>query len=56
MPTGGEERKSAQASASGGPRLLDPEKDARGGSNPRLVPVKVTAAELATFKKEGGLS
>jgi predicted Zn-dependent protease len=56
MPTGGDEKKSAQASASGGPRLLDPEKDAKGGSNPALVVVKVTAADVAAFKKEGGLS
>lgn len=56
MPAGGEEKKSAQASASGGPRLIDPEKDAKGGPNPKLVPTKVTAADLAAFKKEGGLS
>jgi hypothetical protein len=52
---GGEEKKSAQASASGGPRLLDPEKDAKGGPNPKPVVVKVTAADVAAFKKEGGL-
>jgi hypothetical protein len=56
MPAGGEEKKSAQASASGGPRLIDPEKDAKGGSNPTPVVVKVTAADVAAFKKEGGLS
>jgi hypothetical protein len=56
LPTGGNEKASAQASASGGPRLIDPEKDAKGGSNPKPVPVKVTAADLAAFKKEGGLS
>ena len=56
MPTGGDEKKSAQASASGGPRLIDPEKDAKGGPNPAPVLTKVTAAELAAFKKEGGLS
>ncbi|HXG88934.1 MAG TPA: M48 family metalloprotease [Vicinamibacterales bacterium] len=56
MPTGGDEKKSAQASASGGPRLIDPERDAKGGSNPKPVPVKVTAAEVAAFKKEGGLA
>jgi predicted Zn-dependent protease len=56
LPTGGNEKASAQASASGGPRLIDPEKDAKGGSNPQPVPVKVTAADLAAFKKEGGLS
>lgn len=56
LPTGGNERSSAQASASGGPRLIDPERDAKGGGNPKPVPVKVTAADLAAFKKEGGLS
>ncbi len=56
MPTGGNEKASAQASASGGPRLIDPEKDAKGGSNPKPVPVKVTAADITAFKKEGGLS
>lgn len=56
LPTGGNEKASAQASASGGPRLIDPEKDAKGGSNPKPVPVKVTAAEIAAFKKEGGLT
>jgi predicted Zn-dependent protease len=56
LPTGGNEKASAQASASGGPRLIDPEKDAKGGSNPKPVPVKVTAADLAAFKKEGGLT
>jgi predicted Zn-dependent protease len=56
LPTGGNEKASAQASASGGPRLIDPEKDAKGGSNPNAVPVKVTAADVTAFKKEGGLS
>jgi len=56
LPTGGNEKASAQASASGGPRLIDPERDAKGGGNPKPVPVKVTAADLAAFKKEGGLS
>jgi Zn-dependent protease with chaperone function len=56
MPTGGGEQKSTQVAASGGTRGVDPEKDAKGGSNPRPVAVKVSAADLATFKKEGGLS
>jgi beta-barrel assembly-enhancing protease len=56
LPTGGNEKASAQASASGGPRLIDPERDAKGGANPKPVPVKVTAADIAAFKKEGGLS
>ena len=55
-PTGGGEQKNAQVAASGGTRGVDPEKDAKGGSNPKPVPVKVTAADIAAFKKEGGLS
>jgi beta-barrel assembly-enhancing protease len=55
LPTGGGEQKSAQASASGGTRGVDPERDAKGGSNPALVPVKIVAADLSAFKKEGGL-
>jgi predicted Zn-dependent protease len=56
MPTGGGEQKSTQVASSGGTRGVDPEKDAKGGPNPKPVPVKVTAADLAAFKKEGGLS
>ena len=55
-PTGGGEQRSTQAAASGGTRGVDPEKDAKGGSNPKPVQVRVTAAEIAAFKKEGGLS
>ncbi len=55
LPTGGGEKKQAQVTASGGARGLDPEKDSKGGSNPKIVPVKVVAAELTAFKKEGGL-
>jgi beta-barrel assembly-enhancing protease len=56
MPTGGNEQRSTQVAASGGTRGVDPEKDAKGGPNPKPVPVKVTAADLAAFKKEGGLT
>jgi beta-barrel assembly-enhancing protease len=56
MPTGGGEQKSTQVASSGGTRGVDPEKDAKGGANPKPVPIKVTAADLAAFKKEGGLS
>jgi predicted Zn-dependent protease len=56
LPVGGGEKQSVQASASGGPRLIDPERDAKGGSNPSLVTVTVTPADVAAFKKEGGLS
>ncbi|MGH9218415.1 MAG: M48 family metallopeptidase, partial [Vicinamibacterales bacterium] len=56
MPlTGGGEKKQAQVTASGGARGVDPEKDSKGGSNPKLVPVKLAAADIAAFKKEGGL-
>ena len=55
MPGGGGEKKSAQVTASGGARGVDPEKDSKGGSNPKVVPVKIVAAEVAAFKREGGL-
>jgi Zn-dependent protease with chaperone function len=55
LPTGGGEKKQAQVTASGGARGVDPEKDSKGGSNPNVVPVKLVAADLAAFKKEGGL-
>lgn len=55
LPTGGGEKKQAQVTASGGARGVDPEKDSKGGSNPKIVPVKLAAADLTAFKKEGGL-
>jgi Zn-dependent protease with chaperone function len=55
MAPGGGEKKSAQASASGGSRGLDPERDAVGGKNPKPVPVTLVAADYAAFKTEGGL-
>ena len=55
LPTSGGEKKQAQVTASGGARGVDPEKDSKGGSNPALVAVKVTPAEIAAFKKDGGL-
>ena len=55
LPTGGGEKKSAQVTASGGARGVDPEKDSKGGSNPKVVPVKLVAADLTAFKKDGGL-
>ena len=53
---GGSETKSAQVVGSGGARGLDPEKDAKGGSNPAVVAVKVTPADLQAFKKAGSLT
>jgi predicted Zn-dependent protease len=55
MPAGGGEKKQAQVTASGGARGVDPEKDSKGGPNPKPVPVKLAAADIAAFKKEGGL-
>lgn len=53
---GGSETKSAQVVGSGGARGLDPEKDAKGGSNPNMVAVTVTRADLDAFKKAGKLT
>jgi beta-barrel assembly-enhancing protease len=53
---GGGDKKEAQVVGSGAGRGLDPEVDAKGGSNPKLVTVNVTPAEVETFKKEGKLS
>ncbi|MEZ5286558.1 MAG: M48 family metalloprotease [Vicinamibacterales bacterium] len=55
MPTGGGEKQQAQVTGSGSARGMDPEKDAKGGGNPKVVAVKIAAADLAAFKKEGGL-
>lgn len=56
LPGGGGEKKSAQVTASAAARGVDPERDAKGGPNPKPVPVKLTAADIAVFKKEGGLT
>jgi hypothetical protein len=53
---GGGDSKQAQVTGSGGGRGLDPEVDAKGGGNPTLVAVKVTASDVEAFKKEGKLS
>ena len=55
VPTGGGEKKQANVTASGGARGVDPEKDSKGGANPNVVAVKIAAADIAAFKKEGGL-
>jgi hypothetical protein len=34
---------------------VDPERNAKGGSNPALVAVVITKADLTTFKQEGKL-
>jgi beta-barrel assembly-enhancing protease len=56
LPTGGGgEKQQAQVTGSGSARGVDPEKDSRGGGNPALVAVKLAAADIEAFKKEGGL-
>jgi predicted Zn-dependent protease len=45
------ERQTAQVSASGGARGVGADRDAKGGSNPNVVKVTVTAAEVEAFKK-----
>jgi predicted Zn-dependent protease len=49
--TASPEKQSAQVSASGGARGVGPDRAAKGGSNPSLVKVTVSAAEVDTFKK-----
>jgi beta-barrel assembly-enhancing protease len=56
LPTGGGgEQQQAQVTGSGSARGVDPEKDSRGGGTPALVAVKLAAADIEAFKKEGGL-
>ncbi|MBY0494812.1 MAG: M48 family metalloprotease [Cyanobacteria bacterium] len=55
LPTSGGEKKQAQVTASGGARGVDPEKDSKGGPNPAVVVVRIAAADVAAFRKEGGL-
>jgi hypothetical protein len=54
-PGGGSEKKSAEVTGSGASRGVDKERSAKGGSNPAPVAVKVTAADITAFKKEGQL-
>jgi predicted Zn-dependent protease len=53
--SGGDEKKSAQVTGSGGSRGVDTERNAKGGANPALVRVSVTAADLQQFKTQGAL-
>lgn len=55
-PVTGGERRSAENTASTGSRGVDSERNAKGGPNPAPVPVAVTAADLAAFRKDGGLN
>jgi predicted Zn-dependent protease len=56
VPTGGGEKKQAAVTGSGGARGVgDPEKDSTGGPSKGLVAVNISPADIAAFKKEGGL-
>jgi len=50
-PTTAQEKPSAQVSASGGARGLGADRAAKGGGNPGVVSVTVSAGELAEFRK-----
>ena len=56
MKPGGEEKKSAEVTGSGGSRGVDTERNATGGAVSTLVVVKLAPAEIAAFKKEGKLN
>lgn len=47
----GGEKSGSQTVASAGARGVNPDRDAKGGSNPRAVGVTITAVELAAFRK-----
>ena len=51
----GSEKESAEVTGSGASRGVDTERSAKGGANPAPVAVKVTAAEITSFKKDGQL-
>jgi beta-barrel assembly-enhancing protease len=53
-PTGSES-KSAEVTGSGASRGVDTERNAKGGSNPKLVVVNIQMSDINAFKKEGGL-
>jgi beta-barrel assembly-enhancing protease len=53
---GGDEKKSAEVTGSGGARGVDSERDAKGGPVSKAVSITLTAADIAAFKKEGNLS
>jgi predicted Zn-dependent protease len=49
--TGAKQSQASQQTASAGARGGVPDRDAKGGSNPNALTVKVTAAEIEAFKK-----
>jgi beta-barrel assembly-enhancing protease len=55
LKPGGSEKKQAEVTGSGASRGVDTERNAKGGSNPSIVAVQVSAADLEAFRKLGGL-
>jgi len=55
LGSSGSTTQSAEVTGSGGSRGLDRERGAVGGTNPALVPVVLTAADIEQFKKEANL-
>jgi predicted Zn-dependent protease len=55
MKPAGSEKKQAEVTGSGASRGVDTERNAKGGANPALVVVQITAADLDAFRKQGNL-
>ena len=55
MKPTGSESKSAEVTGSGASRGVDTERNAKGGSNPKIVAVNIQMADTNALKKEGGL-
>ena len=55
-PSKGGEKQASETTGSSAARGVDSERNAKGGGNPNLVPVTVTAADLTAFKKDGKLN
>ena len=55
-PSSGGEKQASETTGSSAARGVDTERNAKGGGNPNLVPVTVTAADLTAFKKDGKLN
>ena len=55
-PSKGGEKQASETTGSSAARGVDSERNAKGGGNPNLVPVNVTAADLTAFKKDGKLN
>lgn len=55
-PSKGGEKQASETTGSSAARGVDTERNAKGGGNPALVAVTVTAADLTAFKKDGKLN